>query len=230
VGDCAAPDQAASLRAAAPAGLWSYSGVRPLYNDGASEAKKATRDYVLETDAPSGAAPVISIFGGKITTYRRLAEEVMRHVETVAPMVASGGGWTARSPLPGGDFPVDGLGALIDHLRRSYPFLAPDEADRLARAYGTRASLVLGAAKRRDDLGMGFGDTLTEAEARYLVDEEWAETPEDILWRRSKLGLRLTQEDSRALEAWMDAYVGRTAAPSRRSGGSGDRLPVRRPI
>jgi len=186
--------------------VWSYSGVRPLYDDGASEAKAATRDYVLEVDA-AGRAPVVSVFGGKITTYRRLAEEVLRRLEAVLPQLAEKKGWTASAPLPGGDFPIDGLRDLERTLGRSYPFLAERDVSRLARAYGTRSRRVLGAARRWEDLGRRFGDTLTEAEVRHLADQEWAETADDVIWRRSKLGLRMTPREVRELDFWMKANI-----------------------
>ncbi len=161
---------------------------------------------MLEVDA-AGGAPVVSIFGGKITTYRRLAEEVLRRLEAVLPRAEDNKGWTARAPLPGGDFPVDGLRDLEAALGRSYPFLAASDASRLARAYGTRARRVLGPARQWADLGIRFGDTLTEAEVRYLADQEWAQTAEDIVWRRSKLGLRMTPDQVRELGLWMQANV-----------------------
>jgi glycerol-3-phosphate dehydrogenase len=190
--------------------VWSYSGVRPLYDDGASEAKAATRDYVLEVEA-AGRAPVVSIFGGKITTYRRLAEEVLRRLEPVLPQLAAKKGWTASAPLPGGDFPVDGLEDLERTLGQSYPFLAETDVSRLARAYGTRARRVLGAARQWADLGTRFGDTLTEAEVRHLADQEWAQTAEDVVWRRSKLGLVMTSDQVRELGHWMKANISPTA-------------------
>ena len=192
--------------------VWSYSGVRPLYDDGASEAKAATRDYVLEVDA-AGRAPVVSIFGGKITTYRRLAEEVLRRLEPILPQLANRKRWTARTPLPGGDFPVDGLRDLERALGQSHAFLTERDVRRLARAYGTRARRVLGDARGRADLGVRFGDTLTEAEVRHLVDQEWAQTAEDVVWRRSKLGLHMTASEIRDLDLWMKANVS-TSAPA----------------
>ena len=207
--------------------VWSYSGVRPLYDDGVSEAKAATRDYVFELDTPGG-APLLSIFGGKITTYRRLAEEAL---ERLSPYLRSSNmlegkardgnanegrareGWTGKCPLPGGDMNVVGIGALIAEIRHSYPFLSAGHADRLAHAYGTRAIKLLGDAKSMDDLGKSFGATLTEGEVRYLMANEWALTAEDIVWRRSKLGLRLTTDEIAVLEGWIAAH-GRGAAKS----------------
>ena len=186
--------------------VWSYSGVRPLYDDGVSEAKAASRDYVLELDEKPGLAPVLSIIGGKITTYRRLAEAALGRLQRHLP--ARGGmaaGWTAATPLPGGEFEPDELQTLIARLLRNYPFLAEPDATRLVRAYGTRAHLVLAGAKSLAQLGRQFGAGLSEAEVRYLMTHEWAQTADDVLWRRSKLGLRLTNDQVDALGAWMRA-------------------------
>jgi glycerol-3-phosphate dehydrogenase len=184
--------------------VWTYSGVRPLYDDGASEAKAATRDYVFELDTP-GDAPLLSIFGGKITTHRRLAEEALERLAPYLPNAKAREGWTAKAPLPGGDFDVSGIPALAAELMRSYPFLEPTHANRLAHAYGTRAGKILGDAKSFADLGRSFGASLTEAEVRYLMSSEWACTAEDVVWRRSKLGLRLSAGEIAGLEAWMEA-------------------------
>jgi glycerol-3-phosphate dehydrogenase len=183
--------------------VWTYSGVRPLYDDGASEAKAATRDYVFEVDAKPGAAPVLSVFGGKITTYRRLSEEALERIASWLPKIESKGSWTGRTALPGGEFDVHGLGALIASLQADYPFLSQAHATRLARAYGTRAEKLLGDASSAADLGQDFGATLTEAEVRYLMAQEWALTAEDIIWRRSKLGLRLSPDQVTALDGWI---------------------------
>ena len=181
--------------------VWSYSGVRPLYDDGASEARAATRDYVFELDATDNRPPLLSIFGGKITTYRRLAEEALAKLGIGAGKL--GAGWTARAALPGGDFAIDGRASLAAGLRADYPFLEPAHAARLARSYGTRARAILGGARRREDLGRDFGATLTEAEVTYLVEREWAETAADIVWRRSKLGLRMQPGEIAALERFL---------------------------
>ena len=200
--------------------VWAYSGVRPLYDDGASEARAATRDYVFELDTPGG-APLLSIYGGKITTYRRLAEEALKRLSPYLRGSTAGEGkaredkaregkalegWTGNCPLPGGDMDVTGGdAALIAKLRRSHPFLSAEHASRLAHAYGTRAVNLLDGAKSADDLGKSFGATLTEREVRYLMANEWAMTAEDIIWRRSKLGLRLTAGEIAALEDWIAA-------------------------
>ncbi|MGE3067346.1 MAG: glycerol-3-phosphate dehydrogenase [Hyphomicrobiaceae bacterium] len=185
--------------------VWTYSGVRPLYDDGASEAKAATRDYVLELDRATGGAPLLSVFGGKITTYRRLAEEVLEKLAADLPEPAGGqpAGWTARAPLPGGDFPVGTVTELAGALRADYPFLTAAHADRLAHAYGTRARAILGTARTLADLGAPLGATLTEAEVRHLVAREWARTADDVAWRRTKLGLRLSASELAALDAVM---------------------------
>ena len=183
--------------------IWSYSGVRPLYDDGADDAQAATRDYVLEIDAPAGQAPLLSVFGGKITTYRRLAEAALSRLSRYLPGFATRAGWTAHAPLPGGDMPIGGIESLKADLRSRYPFVSGAYADRLARSYGRRSDRILGAAAVRGDLGLQFGAELTEAEVRYLMDCEWAVTAEDVVWRRSKLGLRMSAEQIRELEDFM---------------------------
>ncbi len=185
--------------------VWHYAGVRPLYDDGASEAKAATREYVLELDTPQG-TPLLSIYGGKITTHRRLAEEALEKLAPWLNGATASEGWTAKSPLPGGDMDVSAIPALSAELLRNYPFLEPAHANRLAHAYGTRAGKVLGDAKSMDDLGRCFGAGLTESEVRYLISVEWARTAEDVVWRRSKLGLRLSMGEIAAIDQWVSAY------------------------
>ena len=180
--------------------VWTYSGVRPLYDDGASSATAATRDYTLKVDTSAG-APVLNIFGGKITTYRRLAESAMEKIGDHLKL--SKGKWTAGVPLPGGDFPVDGVAGLVADLQSRFPFLSDFWARRLVRAYGTEALNILGNAEQAADLGQDFGATLTEAEINWLMTHEYARNAEDVIWRRNKLGLRLSQEQVRALDDWM---------------------------
>ncbi len=182
--------------------VWTYSGVRPLHDDGSSSATATTRDYTLKLDKSAG-APVIHIFGGKITTYRRLAEGVLDLIGKEVGSLPTD--WTAGVPLPGGDFAVDGVDDEIDDLERNYPFLTAAWARRLIRAYGTDAPRVLRDATSADDLGQDFGATLTAAEVEWLVDREYAQTAEDVLWRRSKLGLRLTAEQAETLGNYMRA-------------------------
>ncbi|OJW27779.1 MAG: glycerol-3-phosphate dehydrogenase [Rhodospirillales bacterium 69-11] len=176
--------------------VWRYAGVRPLRDDGASKAQEATRDYVLEL---AGTPPVLSVFGGKITTYRRLAESAMAKLAPFFPGLPNA--WTARAPLPGGDFPWDGAATLQAELTRRYAFLPDKTARRLVRAYGTDATEVLGEAQGWDDLGRWFGGGLTAREVDWLVRNEWAQTAEDVLWRRSKLGLRLSAQEREGLAA-----------------------------
>nr|WP_273522101.1 glycerol-3-phosphate dehydrogenase [Rhodosalinus sediminis] len=177
--------------------VWTYAGVRPLYDDGAKSATAATRDYVLSLDDAEG-APLLNVFGGKITTYRRLAEAALEKIGRHFPK--AGAPWTARAPLPGGDFPVDGVEALISDLAAAYPALAPEEARRLVRAYGTEARRLMDAA---GGPGRSFGAGLTEAELGWLMRHEYARTAEDVVWRRTKLGLRLTAAEVAEIDAWM---------------------------
>jgi len=197
--------------------VWTYSGVRPLYDDGASEAKAATRDYVFELDLPGG-VPLLSIYGGKITTYRRLAEEALQKLAPYLKGTKAKEGWTADATLPGGDFDVSAVDALIAELLHDYPFLTPAHANRLAHAYGTRAVRMLGTAKSPADLGQSFGATLTEREVRYLMTHEWAVTAEDIVWRRSKLGLRLSKDEISVLDQWLQANRVQPATALREAG------------
>ena len=197
--------------------VWTYSGVRPLYDDGANEAKAETRDYVFELDLPGG-LPLLSIYGGKITTYRRLAEEALQKLAPYLKGTKAKEGWTAHAALPGGDFDVSAVDALIAELLRDYPFLTLAHANRLAHAYGTRAAKMLGTAKSLVDLGQAFGATLTEREVRYLVANEWAVSAEDIVWRRSKLGLRLSKDEVAALDAWLDVNRAQPASARQEAG------------
>jgi glycerol-3-phosphate dehydrogenase len=180
--------------------VWTYSGVRPLYDDGASSATAATRDYTLKVDTGSG-APALNIFGGKITTYRRLAESALEHISEHLDLKQ--GKWTAGVPLPGGNFPVDGVDAMVDDLMAKYTFLTRFWALRLVRAYGTEAAPILGDVEEVAELGRNFGATLTEAEVDWLMNNEYARTAEDIVWRRNKLGLRMTKEEVKTLDDWM---------------------------
>ncbi|MEP1793089.1 glycerol-3-phosphate dehydrogenase [Parasphingorhabdus sp.] len=180
--------------------VWTYSGVRPLYNDGASSATAATRDYVLKVDTSAG-APILNVFGGKITTYRRLAETAMKEISAFFPK--AGNPWTAGVALPGGNFPVTGVDDLIGQLKNTYAFLDARWATRLIKAYGMDAFEVLGDAKSPEDLGRNFGASLTAQEVSWLVQNEYARCAEDIVWRRSKLGLRLTKEEINAIDVWM---------------------------
>jgi glycerol-3-phosphate dehydrogenase len=181
---------------------WAYAGIRPLYDDGASKAQEATRDYVLKLDAPAAQAPVLSVFGGKITTYRKLSEAALAELKPYFPDMRKD--WTADAHLPGGDVAISAVASSIDQLRNDYPFMGRQDVVRLFKAYGTDAAKILGKAKKKSDLGKSIGP-LTEAEINHLRTHEWAETAEDILWRRSKLGLHMAAEDQKALSQYMGA-------------------------
>ncbi|MBW4653425.1 MAG: glycerol-3-phosphate dehydrogenase [Kaiparowitsia implicata GSE-PSE-MK54-09C] len=190
--------------------VWSYSGVRPLYADGASKAQDATRDYVLKTSGGANEAPLINVIGGKLTTFRRLAEATLAKIETM--IGAKGKPWTRGSHLPGGNFPTEGFAAAVTALKHQYPFLDHTHARRLVRLYGTRASVILGVARGYADLGRHFGSDLYEAEIRYLVDQEWAATSDDILWRRTKRGLLGDAINVAELDAFLSGLEARPAA------------------
>ncbi|MCR8547871.1 glycerol-3-phosphate dehydrogenase [Salipiger sp. P9] len=179
--------------------VWTYSGVRPLYDDGASSATAATRDYTLKVEG--GGPPLLNVFGGKITTYRRLAESALEKIGAELGDVPAA--WTAGAPLPGGDFPVDGGRRLVVSLRSAYPFLNEHWARRLMRTYGTEARALLGEAETAEALGRDFGATLTAAEVDWLMDREFARCAEDVLWRRTKLGLHFSAAQVSALESYM---------------------------
>ena len=179
----------------------SFAGVRPLYDDGASSASAATRDYVLTCEDEDGAAPLVNVFGGKITTYRRLAEHVMDKLGAYFP--GMGPGWSGKEPLPGGDFDVADRGLQIARLQADHPFLTPVWAERLITAYGTEASIMLNGAQSAADLGEDFGGTLHAREVEWLISHEWVQDADDILWRRSKLGLVLTGDEVRALSDYL---------------------------
>ncbi|MFT4829920.1 MAG: glycerol-3-phosphate dehydrogenase [Halioglobus sp.] len=206
---CAAASEYFAKPVTADDVVWTYSGVRPLYDDGASSATAATRDYVLKLEGAEGEAPMLNIFGGKITTYRRLAEAAL---EKLVPHTGKKRKWTAGAPLPGGDFPVNGAPALMAGLRADFPFLTESWAKRLVRGYGTEARDILKGASSAADLGRDFGATLTGAEVNWLIEHEWARCAADVLWRRTKLGLRIDAEGAAALDAFMQDALGREAA------------------
>jgi len=181
--------------------VWSYAGIRPLYDDRAANASAVTRDYILDLDAGAARAPLLSIFGGKITTYRKLAEHALRALAPFFP--AAGPAWTAAAPLPGGDIPDGDFEAFLSELLAEHPALSPTLLRRLARAYGTRARALLGGVRTMEELGPDFGSGLTRAEVDYLVAQEWARTADDILFRRSKLGLHVPPGTAERLEAYL---------------------------
>ncbi|MDH3194962.1 MAG: glycerol-3-phosphate dehydrogenase, partial [Hyphomicrobiales bacterium] len=196
---CAAASEYFSQTVKRDSIVWTFSGVRPLFDDGASKAQEVTREYILRTDGDAQSGALINIFGGKITTYRRLAEAAMAMAEDI--LGERGPKWTSDAKLPGGDFAVDGFDAEVQDLRRSCPVLEDDHARRLVRAYGTRARRITAGVTEKSHWGESFGADLTEREVRYLIDEEWARTAEDVLWRRSKLGLRFSDAETARLDA-----------------------------
>ena len=190
--------------------VWSYAGVRPLYDDAAESAAAVTRDYVLDLEGAAGEAPLLSVFGGKITTYRRLAEHALQKLQPCLRL--EGRSWTAYEALPGGDFPDLDIFGLLLRLQTEYPFLPLDLVRRLARSYGTRSLAILGEATSPDELGQDFGGGVTAAELDYLVREEWARSADDVLWRRSKLGLHLPPDAREKIEAYLEKRLEPAAA------------------
>ena len=180
--------------------VWTYSGVRPLYDDGASSNQSATREYVLKLNETAD-APALNIFGGKITTYRKLAETAIEKFEHFFPDMRSK--WTKRVPLPGGDFAVDGVETLVKKLVAAHPFLDRANATRLVRAYGTDALVMLKGCDSKEDLGQTFGHGVYGKEINWVIKKEWVRTAEDYLWRRTKMGLRFSEDQSTALEAYI---------------------------
>jgi glycerol-3-phosphate dehydrogenase len=194
---------------------WTYSGVRPLLEEeGAKNASAVTRDYRLELDDTNG-APLLSVFGGKITTFRKLAEEAGDML--AGALGSKAGAWTAGKPLPGGDIANARFAPFAESLAKRFAWLPAPLSLRYARAYGTRAERLIGAAKSLDDLGPQIAPGIYEAELRYLRDTEWATCAEDVLWRRSKLGLHVAsgtlEAVTAALESWFAASQARTAVP-----------------
>ena len=191
--------------------LWTFSGIRPLYDDGASDPSAITRDYVFKLDAgEGGGAAALSIYGGKITTYRKLAEHALDALKPFLPPMKPR--WTEQAVLPGGDLPAGGLPAWIAELIRRFPALPADLLRGLARRHGTRTLAILGAAKKSADLGEDFGHGLTAAEIDYVVREEWARSGDDVLWRRTKCGIGMTDRERKRVAAYVTKAV--SASPA----------------
>ena len=189
--------------------VWTYSAVRPLMDEGEGKAQTASRDYQIDVEVGSDQTALVNVYGGKITTYRKLAEDVLSNVGKYLPNL--GKPWTANSPLPGGDFPVESAHILLEKLSNDFAFLKESHARRLIRQYGTYAWRILKASTTYDDLGVCFGSDLYESEVNYLIEFEWATSAEDILWRRTKLGLQLTSNQALSL----DEYLGSKIIPSK---------------
>ncbi|AGF75786.1 glycerol-3-phosphate dehydrogenase [Bartonella vinsonii] len=181
--------------------VWTYSGVRPLYDDGASKAQEITRDYVLKEMSTENMPPLLNLYGGKITTYRKLAEDAMKFVEKALGM--KGAPWTENSTLPGGNFPYNKLNTLENKIALLIPDLDDFTYRRLARSYGSEALVIF--ANGKADMGKNFGHGLYEVEVKWLIEKEWAKTCEDVLWRRSKLGLLFKKKEIDALSAYMQS-------------------------
>ena len=179
---------------------WTYSGIRPLYDDGASKAQETTREYVLKLDLPDGQAPLLSVFGGKITTSRKLAEHALEKLADFFPN--STAPWTHDAHLPGGDIAVSEVRNYIETKKKTHSFLKPANVERLFKAYGTEMEKILGNARFASDLGRFFGP-ICEREVEYLRQNEWVTSADDILWRRSKLGLHMGADEQNALRAYM---------------------------
>lgn len=182
-----------------------WSGVRPLQAEEKANPSAVTRDYFLEVEDEQGAAPILSVFGGKITTYRRLAEHALQKLKPYFPGLKPD--WTAHAPLPGGDFPHHHLAEFEIKLKQTYPWLPAHLATRYAKAYGTLCHRFLNKKQTLAELGQAFSDDLYEAEVRYLIEQEWAITVEDLLWRRTKLGLRFSAAQKNALENWLSHHA-----------------------
>ena len=179
--------------------IHTYSGVRPLLEDESSDPQAVTRDYTLEIQSESGQAPILSVFGGKITTYRKLAEAAVNQLNEFFPEMNSA--WTKQAKLPGGDF--ESKDQLFDDLSVLFPFLPESLLLRYVRTYGTLSYQILEGVNSIADLGLLFGADLYQAEVKYLLNQEWATNVEDILWRRTKLGLRLNKQQVEALQNYL---------------------------
>ncbi len=189
-----------------------YSGVRPLLDDESSSAQAITRDYTLEIDDKNGLAPLLSIFGGKITTYRKLAEAATDKIKHFFP--STGPSWTKSTALPGGDF--ESPKVLAVDLNRQYPWLEQSILERYIRSYGTLTHHILSACKNQQGMGEHFGAGLYHCEVQYLIEQEWVLSVEDLLWRRTKLGLRLTTEQVERLIDVITELTNKKTAQSRK--------------
>jgi len=181
--------------------VWAWSGVRPLYDDAAKNASAVTRDYVLDVDHAQG-APILSIFGGKITTFRKLAEHAIEKLAPHLPVLSSPS-WTATKALPGGDLDAGGFDATLARLRRTAPFLSEKASWRMMRSYGSRAFAIVDGVNDVAGMGEDFGAGLTAREVDYLMDHEWVRSAQDVLWRRSKLGLHVPTENVARIEGYI---------------------------
>tara|TARA_Y100001970_G_scaffold71790_1_gene91125 strand:- start:5854 stop:7368 length:1515 start_codon:yes stop_codon:yes gene_type:complete len=181
--------------------VWSFSGVRPLFDDQKTSLQKVTRDYVIKTIDENSKLPLVNVFGGKITTYRKLSEKVINELK---PYLNIKNNWTKNSKLPGGNFEVNCFENIVNDLKLKYTFLDDKWSNRLVRSYGTEAFDILADSESILDLGINFGWNLTEKEVIWLIENEWAESSDDILWRRSKIGLRLNKKEVQKLDSYLN--------------------------
>jgi glycerol-3-phosphate dehydrogenase len=199
---CAAASRYTLRPVTSDAIVWAWSGVRPLYDDGSSDPSEITRDYhfVLDAEGP----PLLSIFGGKLTTFRKLAEAALGRLARWFP---NGRPWTATAPLPGGDVGGATFGELVQAYRARYPQLDPRWLERFLHRHGACGADILGDARGERDLGESFGGGLYERELAYLIEREWAREPEDVLWRRTKSGLHMTERERARVAERMMAHA-----------------------
>jgi glycerol-3-phosphate dehydrogenase len=192
--------------------VWSYTGVRPLFDDEAEDPSAVTRDYVLDLDVRESEVPLLSVFGGKITTYRQLAEEALAELESYFPNM--GAAWTEATPLPGGDVPNGDLEAFIKDLVARYPDLDSAMLASMAQRHGSLTTVILGEARQPMDMGQDFGAGLSAREVDYMIAHEWARTANDVLWRRSKAGIHMNSGQRAAVEGYIEAAM--ASAPDNR--------------
>ena len=194
--------------------IWSYSGVRPLYDDGASEAQEATRDYVIETETEDQSL-LINIFGGKITTYRKLSEGILEKIE--AFLGKRKDTWTHKASLPGGDLGYKSIHDFTRAVQAEFPFLKQKYVERLARLYGTNIKIILHKVTCTKDLGQDFGSGLYQREVEYLIEHEWATTAEDILFRRTKIGLVMSTKNAAELDKFLRLNLAKSVKSKNKS-------------
>jgi glycerol-3-phosphate dehydrogenase len=185
--------------------VWTFAGVRSLYDDGTEKAQEVSREHVLQLDSGFRRAALLTLYGGKLTTYRDVSEKA---VDMIASFFTPGPAWTRGAILPGGDLGTRTLQQFSQDVLNRWPFLTEPYAERLSDAYGSRVERILGNARQIEDLGQCFGADLTAAEVRYLMQHEWAETADDVLWRRSKLGLTFSPAQKDALTQFMVGATG----------------------
>jgi len=185
---------------------WSFAGVRPLFDDGSTQAKAVSRDYKLFVDGdPPAVPPVVTVFGGKLTTHRKLAEKVVNRLIPWFPK--RGGPWTDTAVLPGGDMPEHDFALYLEGLTQSYAWLPAEHLRGLARRHGSLTPALLEGAGALRDMGRHFGAGLYERELAWFMEKEWARSADDMLWRRTKMGLHLSEDERTAVADWLVRVV-----------------------